>query len=311
MKELYNYRQMIFSLVKKDLRGRYKGSVLGFLWTFINPLLQLVVYTIVFSVILPTNIEKYYLHLFVALIPWIFFSSSITVGSSSIIAQKDLVKKIYFPREVIPISYVTSCFVNMLLCFIVIFAVVAFSGIGFNPAALLCLPLIMIVEYMLALGVTLLTSAITVYFRDLEHILGIVTMAWMYMTPVMYSVDIVPEKYRGLFSLNPMMPVIQAYRDILYYARVPKLFTLTEAFVLGIFFLVLIIGLHYRYYRKDSKSVYVMKRLKDPAILWKTYVGTPIIYGLIFLGTGLCLLGLYYGIYRWMTPDVCLPQGVL
>ncbi|MBE6853426.1 MAG: ABC transporter permease [Ruminococcus sp.] len=239
MKELYNYRQMIFSLVKKDLRGRYKGSVLGFLWTFINPLLQLVVYTIVFSVILPTNIEKYYLHLFVALIPWIFFSSSITVGSSSIIAQKDLVKKIYFPREVIPISYVTSCFVNMLLCFIVIFAVVAFSGIGFNPAALLCLPLIMIVEYMLALGVTLLTSAITVYFRDLEHILGIVTMAWMYMTPVMYSVDIVPEKYRGLFSLNPMMPVIQAYRDILYYARVPKLFTLTEAFVLGIFFLVL------------------------------------------------------------------------
>lgn len=239
MKELYNYRQMIFSLVKKDLRGRYKGSVLGFLWTFINPLLQLVVYTIVFSVILPTNIEKYYLHLFVALIPWIFFSSSITVGSSSIIAQKDLVKKIYFPREVIPISYVTSCFVNMLLCFIVIFAVVAFSGIGFNPAALLCLPLIMIVEYMLALGVTLLTSAITVYFRDLEHILGIVTMAWMYMTPVMYSVDIVPEKYRGLFSLNPMMPVIQAYRDILYYARVPKLFTLTEAFVLGIFFLIL------------------------------------------------------------------------
>jgi len=82
-------------------------------------------------------------------------------------------------------------------------------------------------------------------------------------------------------------------------------------FLLGIFFLVLIIGLHYRYYRKDSKSVYVMKRLKDPAILWKTYVGTPIIYGLIFLGTGLCLLGLYYGIYRWMTPDVCLPQGVL
>ena len=96
IKELYAYRQMIFSLVRKDLRGRYKGSVLGFLWTFINPLLQLVVYTIVFSFILPTNIDRYYLYLFVGLIPWIFFSSSITVGAASVVAQKDLIKKIYF-----------------------------------------------------------------------------------------------------------------------------------------------------------------------------------------------------------------------
>ena len=104
-KEIYQYRQMIFSLVKKDLRGRYKGSVLGFLWTFINPLMQLVVYTFVFTYIMKAGIEKYYLYLFVALIPWIFFSSAITGGSSSIVAQKDLIKKIYFPREVIPISY--------------------------------------------------------------------------------------------------------------------------------------------------------------------------------------------------------------
>lgn len=238
MKELYNYRQMIFSLVKKDLRGRYKGSVLGFLWTFVNPLLQLCVYTIVFSVLLPTNIDKYYLHLFVALIPWIFFSSAITVGSSSVIAQKDLIKKIYFPREVIPIAYVTSCFVNMLLCFVVIFAVILFSGTGFNLRAILCLPLIMVVEYLLALGMAMLTSAVTVYFRDLEHILGIVSMAWMYMTPVMYSIDIVPAKYRTAFSLNPMTPVIQAYRDILYYAKVPELSTLASAFFLGVIFLV-------------------------------------------------------------------------
>ena len=98
LKELYDYRQMIFSLVRKDLRGRYKGSVLGFLWTFINPLFQLLVYTIAFSFILPSPIEKYYLHLFVALIPWIFFSSSVQGGANSIIAGKDLVSKIYFPR---------------------------------------------------------------------------------------------------------------------------------------------------------------------------------------------------------------------
>ena len=127
LKEIYDYRQMVFSLVKKDLRGRYKGSVLGFMWTFINPLLQLVVYTVVFSLILKTNIERYYLYLFVALIPWIFFSASLTGGSASIVAQKDLVKKIYFPRQVIPISYVTSSFVNMLLSFIVVFIVIIFS----------------------------------------------------------------------------------------------------------------------------------------------------------------------------------------
>lgn len=239
IREIYDYRQMIFSLVRKDLRGRYKGSVLGFLWTFINPLLQLAVYTIVFSAILKSPIEKYYLYLFVGLIPWIFFSSSITGGSASIVAQKDLIKKIYFPRQVIPISYVTSCFVNMLLCFIVIFAVVLFSGIGFDPVALLCLPVIMIVEYILALGMAMLSSAITVYFRDLEHILGILTMAWMYMTPIMYDKSIVPDKLLPLFNLNPMTHVIECYRAVLYEKKVPELESLVSSLVLGIVFLIL------------------------------------------------------------------------
>lgn len=239
IKELYAYRQMIFSLVRKDLRGRYKGSVLGFLWTFINPLLQLVVYTVVFSFILRTNIERYYLYLFVALIPWIFFSSSITGGAASIVAQKDLIKKIYFPRQVIPISYVTSCFVNMLLCFIVIFAVVIVSGTGVNPIALLCLPVIMLVEYILALGMAMLTSAVTVYFRDLEHILGIVSMAWMYMTPIMYQKEIVPEKLMPVFNLNPMTHIIDCYRAVLYYKTVPELSSLLSSLALGLLFLVL------------------------------------------------------------------------
>ena len=239
IKELYAYRQMIFSLVKKDLRGRYKGSVLGFLWTFINPLFQLIVYTVVFSFILKTTIERYYLYLFVALIPWIFFSSAITVGAASVVAQKDLVKKIYFPRMVIPISYVTSCFVNMLLCFIVVFAVVVCTGVGVNFLALLTLPVIMIVEYILALGMALLTSAVTVYFRDLEHILGIISMAWMYMTPVMYDKSIVPDRLLPIFNLNPMTHVIECYRSVLYNKEVPDLTSLLSALSLGVFFLLI------------------------------------------------------------------------
>ena len=239
LKELYAYREMIASLVRKDLRGRYKGSVLGFLWTFINPLCQLLIYTLVFSVILRAGIDKFYLFLFVALVPWLFFSSSITGGAMAIVSQQDMVKKIYFPRQVLPIAYVTSCFVNMLFCFIIIFFVLILSGIGVNFKALLCLPIIMIIEYILVLGIALLTSAFTVYFRDLEHILGLITMAWMYLTPVMYSVDMVPKEFISIFNLNPMTPIIVAYRDILYYKQVPHISTLLQAIIIGLFILII------------------------------------------------------------------------
>ncbi|CUX40543.1 Teichoic acid translocation permease protein TagG [Clostridium sp. C105KSO15] len=238
IQELYAYREMIFSLVRRDLNGRYKGSALGFLWTFINPLLQLGVYTMVFSVIMRNGITDYYLYLFVALIPWIFFSTSLSGGSSCIWSQKEMVKKIYFPREVLPIAFVTSQFVNMLLSFLVIFAVLIVSGKGINLIALLYLPVIMIVEYILALSVAMISSAVTVYLRDVEYILGIVTMAWQFLTPVMYSVDVVPEKMRTVFNLNPMTPVIVAYRDILYYKKIPELGTLVQAVCLGMVLLV-------------------------------------------------------------------------
>lgn len=238
-RELYNYRQMIFSLVKRDLRGRYKGSVFGFLWTFLNPLLQLVVYTFVFSFLLKSEVENYYLFLFVALIPWLFFSTAITGGSGSVLHQSGMVTKIYFPREVLPISHVTSAFINMLYSFIVVFAVIIIARVPVSPVALLYLPVVMIVEYFLALGITMLVSAITVYFRDLEFILSIFMMAWQYLTPVMYSVDIVPEHLMRLFMLNPMTPITIAYRDILYYAKAPDLSTLLLAIGMSAAFMLI------------------------------------------------------------------------
>lgn len=240
IKEIWEYREMIVSLVRKDLRGRYKGSVLGFLWTFVNPLLQLCVYTLVFSTIMRNGIEKFYLFLFVALVPWIFFNSSVITGATCIISSKDLVKKIYFPREVLPIAYVTSSFVNMLFSFVIIFLAILFSGIGFNFRAILYLPIIMFVEYILALGIAMLTSALTVYFRDLEHILGIVTMAWMYLTPILYTVDIIPENLLPIFYFNPLTPIIIGYRDILYYKNIPEVGTLAHGLAVGI--IILIIG---------------------------------------------------------------------
>lgn len=238
-KELYNYRHMVYSLVKKDLRGRYKGSFFGFLWTFLNPLLQLAVYTLIFSTILKSNIEKYYLFLFVALIPWMFFSTSLTGGASCILAQKSMVTKIYFPRLVLPIAHVTAAFVNMLYVFIIIFLAVALEGVHISLTSLLCLPVIMAVEYMLALGIAFISSSVTVYFRDMEHILGILAMIWMYMTPIIYPIDFIPEKYLIIFKLNPMTSVITAYRDILYYGKTPQMETLLQAVILGALFLAI------------------------------------------------------------------------
>lgn len=232
--EIYQYREMICSLIRRDLRGRYKGSVLGFLWTFLNPLLQLGVYTLVFSVIMRNGIADYYMFLFVALVPWMFFSVSLTNGASCILSQKDMVQKIYFPRQVLPIAFVTSQFINMLLSFLVIFAVLIVSGKGWHWIAVYFLPFIFLIEYLLALGIALLVSAVTVYFRDLEYILGILTMAWQFLSPVIYSIEQVPENLRNIFLLNPMTSVLTAYRDILYYKQIPKIQTLCHAFGVSI-----------------------------------------------------------------------------
>ena len=239
-KELYLYREMIFSLVRRDLAGRYKKSVLGFLWTLLDPLLQLIVYTLVFTYILPMGIENFYIHLFVALVPWNFFSACLAGGASAILGQQDMVKKIYFPIEVLPIAFVTSQFVNMVFSFIVVLIVVVASGIGVNPVALLWLPFVMLIEYILGLGVTFFTSAVTVYLRDMQMILNVLSMALMYASPVIYSLDMVPQSIFRYYMLNPMSSVIKAYRDILYFKQIPDAKNLTVALVLSL--IVLLIG---------------------------------------------------------------------
>jgi ABC-2 type transport system permease protein len=236
LKEIYAYRDMISMLVRRELRGRYKASMLGFFWTFLNPLLQLGVYTLVFSTVMRMNVDKYYLFLFVALIPWLFMATSVQSGSSCIISQKDMVSKIFFPRQVLPIACVTTCFVNMLLCFIVVFIVLGLT-IGLNFAVLPYLIPVMLIEYILALGLAFLVSAVTVFFRDMEHILGIFVMVWQFLTPVIYPVEYVPERIMPLFSLNPMTSVIIAYQDILYFKSAPDLKTMLLALGMGVVFL--------------------------------------------------------------------------
>ena len=238
--ELYAYRTMIATLVRKNLRGRYKGSVLGFMWTFIGPLLQLGIYTMLFSIILNNNTDKYYLFLFVALIPWFFFSNCLAGGAGAVREEKDLVVKIYFPREVIPVYFVTAAFVNMLYCFVIVISVVLLSGVQVSLLAWLSLPVIMIIEYVLALGTTLLVSSATVYFRDLQHFLGIAVLALQFGSPIMYGIEIVPDRLMQVYMLNPLAAIMVAYRDILYYGRVPDFSSLVYSAIFAM--VTLIIG---------------------------------------------------------------------
>lgn len=241
LKEIYDYREMLTSLIKKELRGKYKASVLGFLWSFLIPFFQMLVYIVVFSYILRSGIEHFTIFILVSLMPWNFFSISITSGSTCVVSQENLVKKIYFPRIILPLSFVTSMFVNMLVTFIIIFAILFISGFGINLSAVAFLPIIMIVEYVLALGICMIISASAVYFRDLEYIMGILSMAWMYLTPILYRVDMVPDNLRAIFYLNPMTPIILAYQQILYHKCIPEFGTLFQAMIVGI--LALVIGI--------------------------------------------------------------------
>jgi ABC-2 type transport system permease protein len=241
IKEIWRYQEMLKSLVRQELRTRYKGSILGFLWTFVNPLLQLIVYTIVFSTIMRVNIDNFYIYLFVGLIPWLFFANTLQVGSTCIVNNVNLVKKIYFPRAVLPLSVVGSGFMNLIFSFVVVFLVLIVTGFGLS-LSVLYLPFVLLAEFLICVGVALIVSGLNVYFRDLEHILGIITMGWFYFTPIVYPTEMIPTQFTFLFCLNPMYAIINSYKDILYYQTAPELTPLFITIMIAC--LLIIFGLY-------------------------------------------------------------------
>lgn len=238
IKEIYEYRDMVFSLVKRELRGRYQKSVLGMLWTFLNPFFQIIIYTFVFTVIFPSSIENYYIYLMTGIIPWNFFSEALGQGAGSVVSNAEMTKKIYFPREVLTIASVTAKFVNMMLAFIVVFVFLIFSKVGISWHLLL-LPVIMLEQYFIALGFTLFFSAITVYLRDMEYIVGVLLMAWIWATPIMYSVETLDPRIARLLLINPMTSIVMSYHNLLYYHNVPTLLTILGLLAIGLCLLLI------------------------------------------------------------------------
>ena len=240
IKEIIQYKDMIYSMVKRELRGRYQKSALGMLWALLYPLFQIAIYTFVFGVIFPSSIENYYIYLTAGIVPWTFFSEAVGQGAACITSNSNLATKIYFPREVLPISAVLAKFINMLLAFIIVFLFIIIGGVGIKPAAIWFLPIIMIAEFLLCTGFTLFFSAITVYIRDMEYIVGILMMAWIWGTPIMYSMDNLSPILKTILLCNPMTSIIQSYHAVLYYKTLPDAMYTIITWVSAI--LVLVIG---------------------------------------------------------------------
>jgi len=225
IKEILGYNQLIKNLVARDLKVKYRGSVLGFFWSLLNPLLMMAVFTVVFKSFLKIGDENFPIFLMCGLLPWIFFSTSLTMSTTSITGASNLVKKVYFPREILPLSVTLSNFVQFLLTFLVLFPGILFFNIKVNFLLILAaLPLIVLFHLLFTLGLVLLISSLSVYYTDTPHLLEIVTMIWFWGTPIIYQFEIIPETWQKLIMLNPMTSFINIYRDVCMNNAMPRPF---------------------------------------------------------------------------------------
>ena len=248
--ELLRYRELIRNLVVRDLKVRYKNSALGFLWSLLNPLAMMAVFTVVFTLMMPNNtIEKFPVFVLCALLPWNFFRDSVTVSTGSIVNNAPLIKKVYFPREILPLSVVLSNLVNLLLAFVVLFAMLLVFRVPLTPWALL-LPVVVFTQLLFVLGLGFMLSTADVFYRDTAMIMDVVMLAWFFVTPIFWDISILPTHrvvlgmdlnvHRLTYILNPMASLISTYRVILYHGARPALDFFLRTFVTSL--VVLIIG---------------------------------------------------------------------
>ncbi len=225
--ELRQYRDLLLNLVARDLKVRYKNSFLGVIWSWLNPLLMMLVFTFVFNIMRGTGMENFHIFVLSGLLPWNYFSGSVLGGIQTIVSNGSLIKKVYFPREILPISLVLSNLINFLIALPVLFLLALLSGVHLTAWVLL-LPLPILVETIFVLGIVLLLSTLEVFYRDIHMIMDVAILAWFFLTPIFYDMGQLPA--RPLFSLfghpvtaarivmwlNPMASIINTYQDLIY-----------------------------------------------------------------------------------------------
>jgi lipopolysaccharide transport system permease protein len=211
------YRYLLTQLVQREIKARYKQSVVGYAWVILNPIAQLLIYSFVFSIIFrfPTGDIPYSIFLFTALLPWTFLQNSVSASTQSLVNNSSLLKKIAFPREIIPYSVVFSKLIDFLFSLLVFIIFIIFSKVTIHSTFWLVIPLLFL-QIILTIAVSLFLSAANLFYRDIQYLTNLLLMIWMYMTPVVYPASMVPIKYLWLYKLNPMVGIIEGYRSALF-----------------------------------------------------------------------------------------------
>ncbi|HRQ40438.1 MAG TPA: ABC transporter permease [Chloroflexota bacterium] len=239
-RQLYQSRDLLFSWTGRNIRARYQQSALGWLWAIFQPAAQVAIFSIIFTRIVPvdTGDIPYPVFSYVAIVPWTLLASSLSDMSQSIVANMGLVTKIYFPREILPVAAMLARLMDFGVALGLLFILMLIFRVPFSPQTLIFLPLILIVQLLLIVGIGLGMAAANVFFRDVQSLLALGLQLWFYASPIIYPVSMVPEQLRTLYFLNPMAGILESYRDILIYQRLPGPYLLQAAIITIAIFLV-------------------------------------------------------------------------
>jgi lipopolysaccharide transport system permease protein len=236
---LYFHRELLLAWTSRIIKARYQQSMLGGLWAIIQPVVTALIFSVIFTFFVPINTGgvPYIVFSFTAMVPWMFFSSSILDMVDSLIANMNLIGKIYFPREVLPISSTLARLFDFMIASVVLGGLILFFRIQVSFSGLMFFPLIVVTQIALIMGLGLFGSALNVFYRDVRHLFMLGLQIWMYASPVIYPASAVPVQYQSLYFLNPMAGIIQAYRDILLHQQLPGSY-LYYAMMVSIFVLL-------------------------------------------------------------------------
>lgn len=241
--EIWKYRNLLYNFISRDIKIRYKQTVFGFLWVIIQPVIMMIIFSIIFGRFanIPSDGIPYPIFSFVALTPWTLFSEGLSRSATGMVANAGIITKVYFPRLIIPISGVLSPLVDFCIASIILIIMMAYYGI-IPTLNFLCIPLFILLAIITALAIGLWISALNVKYRDFQYTLSFILQLGLYASPIAYPISIIPEQYRLIYALNPMVGVIEGFRWALLGVKLP----ITEICIsIGVVIIILIGGLFY------------------------------------------------------------------
>lgn len=251
IRELARYKELLFNITLREIKVRYKQSVLGILWSILQPLLMMIIFTVVFSRFakIPSDGIPYPLFSYTALLPWTFFAASLSFAIPSLVSNSSLLTKIYFPREIFPISSILAAFVDFLIAAVIFMVILVLYKVRITLNVFYIIP-ILAIQVLLTLAVSLFASAVNVYYRDVKYALPFFIQIWMFLNPVIYPESLVPDRFKSLYMLNPMAPIISGYRNVLLKSASPDFYYLGISAVVTFSMLFL----SYKYFKMVEMS---------------------------------------------------------